>query len=498
MENNSTKPSFWRRLDHHLLTHRPSLWSTRLHRALPLLLGASLIFFLFFYAVSADPRANDHYYIGTVLLSILSLLGFVFWMIYLLRFNVFKRFGQWKNIDSLWHFLAYFLIIFWLTAIPIIPPVTESIKASRAYSTRELVNDINTINTNTCLLERDSMDLTFKSDTFHWRKDLESPEDKTIYDEVKGYRRTVSGYTYVDSASFFGYIQSSDSLIRLNDSLLVTYQSPDFIWVNVYGIPNDSSHPLLTSLELYRQFLARKSVFNRDKVSKDLFDVLKKYNPNHPGRTYTKAELKEDFIEEFTAYNRYGLYGIQNALNNIVDKKYRWDGNTLSFTIHFCYYFSLALTLLVFIFRHSTRRTFFLGLLAALVLTILTGLIMSMTLSSGTVFEVWIFFYFLLFSFLSATIYFLDRRLLSRGIALQIATCLLPLMPLMGVLFYYHTLRERYWKGGYETNPHAKWMFQHEGLHYQIAEVAGFILLLVLIPTVIGKLYRRWYSLPEN
>lgn len=499
MENTpSSANSFWRKIDHQGLIHKPVLWSTRLHRVVPLVLGAGAVLFLLFYLFATDPRNDSKTYVGVVLLSIVSLIGFVFWMIFLLRFNVFKRFGNWTTLDSLWHFLAYFLIVLLLTAFPIIPRVTESIRASQAYSTSELVNDINLINEKICLLERDSLDLTFESDTFHWRQGIIGREDRRVYIDSLEYERITPHYSYVDSASFAYSMANSDSTVRIGDSVVVVFECPDFQWVYGYQIDDVSGLSVMSSMELYRRFLARKKDIDRKAATKVLFERIRKYDPSNPGHPYSPEETPGVYSTSSSPSAKYDVGAVQAALNNISEKKYRWDNGAIAFTLRFLYYFSLGLSMLVFIFRHSTRRTFFLSLLTALILTILTGLFMSVGRSSFSNFLGWMFFYFLLFSFLAGIIFFQKNRSVVNGIALNLGVYMVPLMPLFVVAFYYEQLHDQYRRLPYDPLINEALIFQHEKLHYHMAEIVGFLLLLVLIPLVIGKLYKRWYSLPEH
>ena len=84
-------PGFLKRADQKLLLNKPGIWSTRTH--LVVYYG---ILFLFVLTVICflepnDPRdySTAGAWIGFV--SIISGIGFIIWMIYLLRFNVFKK-----------------------------------------------------------------------------------------------------------------------------------------------------------------------------------------------------------------------------------------------------------------------------------------------------------------------------------------------------------------------------------------------------------------------
>src|SRR5215218_2445875 len=102
-------PNFINKLDDYLLKHKPEIWSARTHLVLyyGILLIAALTIIAFI--VPDDPRSSSpvSYWIGFV--SLISIVGLVVWIIYLLRFNVFKRYGNIKPIGRLATFLLYFV-----------------------------------------------------------------------------------------------------------------------------------------------------------------------------------------------------------------------------------------------------------------------------------------------------------------------------------------------------------------------------------------------------
>ena len=85
--------SFIKRIDQYLLKNYPVTWSTRIHTAGLYGLGFAILVAIISLIVPNDPRNETTIHYWIVLISITSLLGFVFWMIYFLRFNVFKRYG---------------------------------------------------------------------------------------------------------------------------------------------------------------------------------------------------------------------------------------------------------------------------------------------------------------------------------------------------------------------------------------------------------------------
>ena len=75
--------SFVKRTDQYLLRNFPVTWSSRIHTAGIYAIGFSLLIALISFIAPNDPRNNTTIYYWIVLVAILSLLGFIFWMIYL-------------------------------------------------------------------------------------------------------------------------------------------------------------------------------------------------------------------------------------------------------------------------------------------------------------------------------------------------------------------------------------------------------------------------------
>jgi MFS family permease len=194
--------------------------------------------------------------------------------------------------------------------------------------------------------------------------------------------------------------------------------------------------------------------------------------------------------------DKYDLYYVNGALNNIAEKKYRWDDDAIAVSWRAAYYIALALALLVLIYRHTTRRTFFLSLLTSVVLTILTGLFLAMSASSESGFFTWLIIYFIVFALLASTIINSEQRNVISGIGLNLLVFITAFMPLVATAAYYNYLHNKYEfrdePGIYDR------IFKYEALHYFMAEIGGFILLLVLLATLYQKAYRKWYSLPEQ
>ena len=169
----------------------------------------------------------------------------------------------------------------------------------------------------------------------------------------------------------------------------------------------------------------------------------------------------------------------------------------VSLSINIAYYFTLVLSLLVLIYRHTTRRTFFLSLLAGVVLSILTGIFIAMTSHGDSVFDTWIIAYFMIFILLSAFIFNSKTRHAIPGIGLNFLVLMTPFIPLVITSIYYDSLRKKYWRNDEIWAEYGHY-FRNERFHYHLAQIGGFLLLILLLATLYQMAYKKWFSLPEQ
>jgi len=503
--------SFIKKIDQYLLKNFPVTWSSRIHTAGIYSIGFALLIAILSFIAPNDPRSYSSIHYWITFMIVLSLLGFIFWMIYLLRFNVFKRFGTWKNTDTLKSFIFYFLITLTIFSWAFIPPIIESIRANAAYTSEELAIDMNAMNIKICQLEQDSIPRRFARDTFE------------LDNSVRGYERPISrrngmqneisdgqeieNYYLIDSTTLRSKLALADSIQKLTDSVYVIYECPDYKFVNEYGIDPRSDIRVLRKMDIYRQVLQTRQSIDKEKVRRELGQLFIKYSPDHDSATLRTKYRSYDYYNNDYGENsyhskimyKYDLYRINQRIENIADKKYRWDTETISISWRVLYYFTLVFSLLVLIYRHTTRRTFFLSLLSAVVLSILTGIFIAMThtISNGDYsFFIWTITYFILFAILTALIFNSRNRTLVTGIGLNLLVFMTPFMPTVITGLYYQYLRNKY---DYSVHP-MKYVqvFENEDYHFLLSEIGGGILLILLLATIYQRAYRRWFALPEQ
>jgi hypothetical protein len=498
-------PGFISKLDAWLLLNKPDTWSARTH----LVLYYGLIFIalltLVCFAVPDDPRTATNVFAWSFLISVLAFIGFIVWLIYLLRFNMFKRFGFVAPWDRIKTFLLYMVSVGVMAAAAYVPAVVETIRANKAYTSAEITSDINEMNLAICQLNYDSIPRHWKADTLLRRKyldrvtpldaaDMAAVADTDMVNTDTAFR---GNFYLVDSANFQSRIRSTDSSTRINDSMFIVYECPDYTFVRDFRTASYAVTSILPSSAIYYKVIEHHQPIDKNRLDSQLRELLKKYDTRETAIVYPyDDDYGGDRDYKYRINKKYDLWNTNESLNNITGRKYRWEGSSLKFAWRMFYYTVLLLSLLVFIFRHSTVKAFFLSMLTCIILLMLTGLFMSFVRTGDSGIFICLLIYYLIFLVLACMVYANKTRKLVTGIALNITVFFAVFMPVIGVALYYQLLRnadrERIREVYYFTK------YKHEDLHYLYAEITGAVLLLILMETVFKKLYRRWYALPED
>jgi hypothetical protein len=164
-------------------------------------------------------------------------------------------------------------------------------------------------------------------------------------------------------------------------------------------------------------------------------------------------------------------------------------------------YGALLFALLLFIFRHSTIRTFFLSLLAGVVLVILSSIFTAIFGSFETAVYEWYLFYFILFTIIGAWAFRHKNRKAIAGIAINLWVLMLSFIPSICVALYYEILDQHaydLYERGITTSVETAYDYELKVLLVQVAEIAGPVLFLAAVYFYIHRLYRQWYALPEQ
>ena len=496
-------PGFLKRADQKLLLNKPGIWSTRIHLVVYYGILFLLVLGIICFLEPNDLRNNSTTGAWIGFVSMIAGIGLIVWMIYLLRFNVFKKYGIIHPLHGLITFLSYFIATGIIVSFSYVHPIVETVRANIAYSTKEVVGDINNINTKIYQLEYNLLDEKWDYDTVELvKKDTAVPVQK--YDNNVAAVDTVPAevatavapheydYYEYDSTTFHNKINAADSLIKLKDSLYLVYQTPQLRFLSPYLYFVDGKEQMLSDFELFRKVHGHApTLAQREIIEKELDVLLKKYEYS-VYNNYTVDEIESSDSRWDKIQKRYHLRNIESSISHIFKKKYRWSGSELEVYIRVFYYLTLGISLLIFIFRHTTIRTFFLSILAGVLITIFTALVLSFSRAEAIHVLVCLSAYVLLFLFLSATVFRAKKRSAISGIATNIFTFIIPAVPITLLLLYYeYRSRLLHDRGIYDVEP---FDLQKYAVY---VEVGGSVLLLILISTYLSKLYRRWYSLPK-
>ncbi len=491
-------PSFIQKLDDRLLRNKPTTWAARTHLVVYFTVLFALVLTGFCFLVFFDAKQYSNLGGWNTFIGLIAFIGFVFWLIFLLRFNVFKRYGNWFVWDGLKSFMLYFISIGAMVAVCFIPSAVETFRANQQYGNDEIVNDINEINSTACKLEYDLLPLEWKPDTCKVVDTIINVSDEYAMVDSIAIEVEVAGPRYhkIDTAELRAKLSQADSVVKIHDSLYVFFECPQYLFVRSGDADDYSTQKITYSAEFYRTIIRNYTKPDRVALLKRMEAFKIKYASSRR-YTYSDYDVTDDENDSYEVKikKKYSLYSINYGIDNIVQKKYAWVKDWDAYLRVF-YYITLGLTLLVFIFRHSTVKTFFLSVLTAVVLAIFTGLMMVMSNGDETAILSFMIVYYGLFAGIALSIYGATIRRAVQGIALNLFLFMTPFVPLVFVALNEAMKYRRYYEPGY--NNQITTAPDNTALYFLIAEIAGSLILLILLEPLFKKLYRKWYAAPEE
>ena len=495
-------PSFLQKIDDKLLRNKPGAWASRAHLVLYFAAVFTLLLFVFCYAVFFDAKQYSRIESWNVFTGLIAFVGFVFWLIYLLRFNVFKRYGNWSAMDGLRDFALYFISIGAMVAVCFVPLAVETLRANQQFGNEEIVKDINELNINACRLEYKILPLEWRADTTRIvtnkyvtiPSDEVAPDTASVVTPIKVATETISYATVIDTSELRSKLASADSLVKINDSLYVFYECPTYRFVSSYNANDYSAVKMLSSADIYNNTIKNYKKPDRAALMKRMLELQTKYAANSPYYYGEKNAIDENDSYETRINKTYDLIRIGNGIENAVRKKYAWVEDWPMF-LRLFYYITLVLTLLVFIFRHSTVKTFFLSVLAAVLLTITTGLLMVVSQGDEVTALSFMIVYYVVFAIIGLSIFKTGIRKAIQGIGLNLFLFSTAFVPLIFVALNEARYYSRY---SYQINDLEVRDSAQTALYFLIAEIAGSVILVILIQPLFKRLYRKWYSAPEE
>lgn len=498
MSKRPLAPRFVNQFDDYLLKNRPDTWTSRIHLViyywLIFSIGLSVICFL----IPDNPLRDSNVEFWTTAMSVLVIVAIVLWMMYLVRFNTFKSYGSVFPGDRIKTYFFYFLTLVLMSSIVWIPPTIETYKTMIRYSPSKVVDDMNDMNV---LLAR-----MVKNDA-----PAEVTVDSIFIIDYSSYVPSSSSGTYDWDDSLGAYVKTpiyltrdelkwtltqQDSVVWITNDKLLRFQVTNLQFISNYEIEQDAEVHMLTSFEIYNKVYNSNTSDDLQKLEREYFAIAEKYiDPRNEYDNYWNYSTDANSIAAY----KYKTGTVSTGISNICERLYRWDEDDLTGAFHVMYYVSMFLGLCIFIFRHSTIRTFFLSVLTGVLLAILTGIFAAFLdfREEGLIITALVYFaFFIVFSL--STIQARVRSVFT-GIALNLAVVCTPFIPFLCTLLYYefHVIDYMYYDYLYDDSA---WQDAQDWkiMMYQISEVAGFVILLVMIETVYKWMFRKWYAAPEE
>lgn len=509
--NRPLAPKFLRQLDEKLLKNKPELYSTRLLWVAYYGLLTIITLGLVFWALPNDPRSNSPVASWVGMTIIVCLLALVFWLIYLLRFNVFKRFGNITAWGRLAVFASFFACTFIIVFFAYVPPIVETAKANLAYKEKELIDDINYINRSICLLERDSLDKKWGKDTVFVTTDpsafidndsllvrvIEKDDDGEVV-ITKKHKTPYGIFEQYDIETWESFYSNNlDSVIKLKDSLFIKLYCPTYRFVEKsYG--GEINAGIATNKYLFHNYVNTNFKVDGENILNNLKPKLQKYSLIDGEEIYNKnvstIYSSEDTSYRFRLQRRYITSIIEDNIENIAKRKYRWDG-IKDEVFRSLFYISFSIALLIFVFRHTTTKTFFISLLTGIILAILTSILLAFIRYGESEILLWVMLgYLILFTIFSSLIFQENVRKIFYGIALNLFTLSIYGLPLLLVGIAYESF---IYEPPYDS-PLRVYYEINKDRAFVIAEFACPILFCILLVTFIHKAYKKWYALAEE
>ncbi len=126
--NRPLMPGFLKRAEQKLLLNKPLIWSTRVHLVLyyGILFNLLLAGLSYLAPMEILGRSEAGYWVGFEI--IITIIALTVWLIYLLRFNVFKKYGNIKPLHALVTFLLYFISTGIIVVSVFIYPIIECVR----------------------------------------------------------------------------------------------------------------------------------------------------------------------------------------------------------------------------------------------------------------------------------------------------------------------------------------------------------------------------------
>ncbi len=515
--NNFLKPNFLIQYDNYLLKNKPTAWSLRLHTfgyyAFLFSLLCTLLCFLFPFNVFENHPAA----LFTGIVTILSALGLITWIYFLLRFNVFKVFGKnYTRFSALKSFITFVIIFFLSFAIIQIPTLVVQYKANKKYPTNIIVNDLNEVNRISYLILKDSLFSPWQetralvlndknAKIFYSKNEYDDSINFNGYVEIDNNEEGIEEYEkyknyncVIYSSLIDSILMEQDSFVKLKNDSYIFYDCPTYSCVSCDEGKNADISSLFianikivkckSSLELFKQYRYQKP-------NKEDYQILKKLQ--------SKYLLPSDYIQPNTNFDHYEYYN-QKAFARFFVFDNQFDSNvrdlisnkeSINITnwmtwLFLPLLFSFIFSYFLFVFRHSSIKSFFLSILISILLFSFWVMIFAFFKFKDDT----IFLTFLVNFILFGVIIFLNFK---KGYKTSFNGAFLNIFLALFASFFIYLPSYFFFYDIYGNSRNHDEYYSYEYI-YTGGIIANMFLMLLWIPFVLYPLYKKWYALPEK
>lgn len=491
-------PSFLKKIHARLLINKPNFWSTRFVLLVPAVLVSALVLALFFGVSHINLLHPSNKFTWTLVLALLAFVFIVIWLYFLLRFNVFKRFGKLNSLHYWTHFFIFLASFLCIVTLPIVPHFVESWQANRAFTSERIAKDMNQINSLIAELHKGEMPKEW-NETHYFivdKQDVRSAYNTTTDDGVQ-IRKEYVTREYIDQA----FQQAlTDSLVQQSKDFYIEYRSPDYSFIHETWPYSYSSVKSISDAELYLKFVRTELVMGEQRAAKEqkLKLLLNRYRYREGYRH------RENYTDDWrqTIKVEYQLGQVEEGLDNMVSKKYTFHNDNWRWYMYAVLTISLVLALSLFLFRHNHNKVFFWSLLGAVILFFFSIILMVIFRGKLLMITGLLVLYYITFFLLALQINKAKKFNLFSAMALNYFTVFTAFMPFMLVLSYYQLKRERYYRlysygnSDLDNTIYDAW-FSSEGFHTEASYWVGLVLVIILIQLLIGPLLKKSYAAPQ-
>lgn len=450
------------------LTRYPLLWNTRAFVMIPALLLLHLLFYLSgLFSISNLAELDDFRVRSdgdtwglSVMISVLTL---VLWLVFYLRNNAFKSFYPLPKGRLLSEFLLLIVIVFLAISFPFTHQQGREDGVIRVSKNVDAVKEINTANLAQHFLPYDYDDFAVERSCDTLARYGEY-SDRYVPDSVP---REHSYLHYCRQAI------SSDRKGVLNQFELDAIAEK---WLRE-GKKDSVTAVIEDYLAMVRKY-GGDYRFNAEKHVQEIFST-----PRFLVTGRLSAYGNENTDDEYVGY-----FEVNRALSNVSMVYLREDNSDMLLVLS---YFAVCFALLIFSFRITKLRTWFIALIAMGVYLILFSVMLGMGMAhtpeaAGALFILvsLLCLAFSIFSIRSRT------SKLYAGIGLLFFTWTLPsLLPIFGVLQEDHS-----YKPGHRPGAFARWIDDH----WPVFMTVNLFIVLIITSLVIIPLARKWQACPEE